>query len=72
MLGSEDLYRELGYTALSRHRDEARFYVARSDIEVQRDIPIPDPILFGLEQLLERSGAKRLALDSLTDATPWS
>jgi len=27
VLGSEDHYRELGYTALSRHRDECRFYV---------------------------------------------
>lgn len=27
VLGSDELYREWGYTALSRHRDEARFYV---------------------------------------------
>ena len=27
MLGSDELYREWGYTALSRHRHEARFYV---------------------------------------------
>jgi len=67
VLCSEDLYREIGYTALSRHRDEARFYIARADIAVDRDIPIPDPVVFGLEQLLERSGAKQLALDSLTD-----
>jgi hypothetical protein len=67
VLGSEDLYRELGYTALSRHRDEARFYVAAPDLEpeVERDLPDVDPVVFGLEQLLERSGAKRLALDSL-------
>ncbi len=28
VLGSDELYREWGYTALSRHRDEARFYVS--------------------------------------------
>ena len=27
VLGSDELYREWGYTALSRHRTEARFYV---------------------------------------------
>jgi hypothetical protein len=69
VLGSEDLYRELGYTALSRHRDEARFYVARGDIEpkVERDIPNYDPVISGLQDLLRRSGAKRLAHDSLPD-----
>ncbi len=32
VLGSEELYREWGYTALSRHREEARFYVSRRDL----------------------------------------
>jgi conjugative relaxase-like TrwC/TraI family protein len=27
VLGSDELYREWGYTALSRHRDQARFYI---------------------------------------------
>ena len=69
VLGSRDLYRELGYTALSRHRDEARFYVARPDVEpkVERDLPQQDPLVDGLGDLLERSGAKRLAHDSLSD-----
>lgn len=69
VLGSQHLYRELGFTALSRHRDEARFYVARGDLEpkVERDLPDHDPVVHGLEQLLERSTAKELALDSLTD-----
>jgi ATP-dependent exoDNAse (exonuclease V) alpha subunit len=30
VLGSDELYREWGYTALSRHRTEARFYVSAS------------------------------------------
>ncbi|MDP9384522.1 MAG: AAA family ATPase, partial [Actinomycetota bacterium] len=69
VLGSEDLYRELGYTALSRHREEARFYVAAADLEpkVDRELPDYDPVIDGLQDLLRRSGAKQLALDSLAD-----
>ena len=69
VLGSQDLYRELGYTALSRHREEARFYVARGDLEpnVEPDLPDYDLVVLGLEGLLKRSAAKQLALDSLTD-----
>jgi len=68
VLGSQDLYRELGYTALSRHRDETRFYVARGDLDKpEHDIPTPDPVVSGLERLLKRSGAKQLALESLKD-----
>ena len=69
VLGSQDLYRELGYTALTRHREEARFYVARGEIEpmVELDLPDRDPVICGLKDLLERSGAKHLAQDSLPD-----
>src|SRR5207253_1582833 len=28
VLGSDELYREWGYSALSRHRDSARFYIS--------------------------------------------
>jgi conjugative relaxase-like TrwC/TraI family protein len=31
VLGSEELYREWGYTALTRHRDSAQFYVTAPD-----------------------------------------
>jgi hypothetical protein len=69
VLGSEEFYREWGYTALSRHRREARFYVARSDLESHRDAPPEyDPIVSGITRLLERSRAQELALDSLSDA----
>lgn len=69
VLGSEDLYQQLGYTALSRHRHEARFYVARPDFEPrhERDVPDQDPLIAGLKDLLSRSGAKQLAHDSLAD-----
>src|SRR5206468_8812731 len=38
VLGSDALYREWGYTALSRHRHEARFYVV-SPGSVERALP---------------------------------
>ncbi|UTI62283.1 relaxase domain-containing protein [Paraconexibacter antarcticus] len=69
VLGSEELYREWGYTALSRHRREARFYVARPDLESHRDAPPEyDPVVSGITRLLERSRAQQLALDSLSEA----
>ncbi len=69
VLGSDGLYREWGYTALSRHRDEARFYVTRGDLEVDRELPPEaDPVVAGLERLLGRSRVKELAHDGLADA----
>lgn len=38
VLGSEDLYWEWGYTALTRHRDEAKFYVVSSE-PAERGLP---------------------------------
>jgi hypothetical protein len=38
VLGSDELYREWGYTAMSRHRDQARFYVV-SPGSVERALP---------------------------------
>jgi hypothetical protein len=68
VLGSDELYREWGYTALSRHREEARFYVTRADLGLDRDaVPEPDPVIRGIERLLSRSKAKDLAIDSLPD-----
>src|SRR3954469_10669281 len=68
VLGSEELYREWGYTAMSRHRDEARFYVAAPDLDLERDqAPEPDPVVAGIERLMGHSRAKELALDSLPE-----
>ena len=36
VLGSAELYRELGYTALSRHREECRFYLNGGDSSAAR------------------------------------
>jgi len=71
VLGSDDLYREWGYTALSRHRDEARFYVvspgsaerALADLAEERD-----PLVERLEELFGTSRAKTLATDQLDAA----
>src|SRR3954469_7670683 len=41
VLGSEELYREWGYTALSRHREEARFYVSATPTFLNRaSVPV--------------------------------
>ena len=69
VLGSDDLYREWGYTALSRHREEARFYLVspgsaeRAVAETDRD-----PLLERLHDLFGTSRAKTLALDELPAA----
>lgn len=68
VLGSEDLYREWGYTALSRHREVARFYVTRTDLGLNQDrAPEPDPIAAGLTRLLGRSQAEEFASTQLRD-----
>ena len=64
MLGSDELYREWGYTALSRHRDAARFYLtATPDFlnaapEPLRDADIPHRVA----RMLDQSRAEHLAL----------
>ena len=69
VLGSEELYREWGYTALSRHREQGRFYVARGDLHPDPELPPPgDPLVSGIAKLMQRSPAKQLALESLPQA----
>jgi Ti-type conjugative transfer relaxase TraA len=70
VLGSEDLYREWGYTALTRHRDEARFYVvspAPAEHPIPGLEPEPDPLEERLTRTLGASRAKSFAMD-LADA----
>lgn len=75
VLGSDELYREWGYTALSRHRDEARFYLV-SPGSTERNLPSsspepgPDPITERLMGMLGESRIQRLATDQLEPATP--
>ena len=64
VLGSDELYREWGYTALSRHRDAARFYVTATPAflnaapEPLRDADLPRRVA----RMLEDSRAEHLAL----------
>jgi conjugative relaxase-like TrwC/TraI family protein len=66
VLGSDELYREWGYTALSRHRDQARFYVV-SPGSVERALPglEPQDDVLGEDvvAMLSPSRRKELALD---------
>ena len=66
VLGSEDLYQQWGYTALSRHRHSARFYLHADAQDIR---PLPglerdyDPAAEHLNNLLSRGRGKALALD---------
>ena len=75
VLGTDDLYQEWGYTALTRHRHEARFYVV-SPGSVERAIPglepQPDPLTEDVAATLQRSGRKQTAHDLLDRAGPNS
>jgi conjugative relaxase-like TrwC/TraI family protein len=68
VLGSDELYREWGYTALSRHRDQARFYVV-SPGSVERALPglesERDAVSEDVAAMLSPSRRKELALDVL-------
>src|SRR5262249_52407768 len=69
VLGSDELYREWGYTAMSRHRDSAHFYITTSatqealpgmdDLDVlTRDVVAP----------MSRERAKAVAMDAAREA----
>jgi len=64
VLGSDGLYREWGYTALSRHRDAARFYLTATSAflnaapEPLRDADLPHRVA----RMLEASRAEHLAM----------
>ena len=72
VLGSDQLSREWGYTALSRHRDEVRFYLV-SPASVERNLPDveqDDPLTGRLVEMLGDSHAKTLALDHVAVDEP--
>src|SRR5206468_5332557 len=67
VLGSDELYREWGYTALSRHRDEARFYVTAGRAFLN-EAPLPlqaEHVGSHVARILEPSRGEQLALSRL-------
>jgi conjugative relaxase-like TrwC/TraI family protein len=69
VLGSDELYREWGYTALSRHRIEARFYVSATREFLNR---APEPLQPGnaVARMLITSRSEHLAIDGLRATDP--
>jgi Ti-type conjugative transfer relaxase TraA len=67
VLGDEAVYREWGYVALSRGREQNTFYIVAADDEARNVGQIPldpaDPVA-RVRLALQRSGAKDMALDS--------
>ena len=64
MLGSDELSREWGYTALSRHRQDARFYVSATPTflnESAAPLQAGDDATQKVAWMLAKSGAKHLA-----------
>lgn len=70
VLGSDHLDREWGYTALTRHRAEARFYLV-SPGSVEQSLPEFEPqrdqLLDDLHEMLGNSRQKSLAIDVSQD-----
>jgi conjugative relaxase-like TrwC/TraI family protein len=71
VLGGDDLYREWGYTAMTRHRDAATFYIV-SPGSVARALPglelEPDLLLEDIRASLSHSRRKAAALAIADDA----
>ena len=68
VLGSDELYSEWAYTALSRHRDEARFYVTASPTflnQAPEPLRTDDDVAGAVARMLDDSRAEHLALHGL-------
>ena len=68
VLGSDELYREWGYTALSRHREEARFYVSATPAFLNESrTPLEKGVgaARSVSRVLRASRAQRLAVDGI-------
>jgi hypothetical protein len=68
VLGSDELYREWGYTALSRHREAARFYVSATPTflnETPAALQAGDDVTGRVAGLLGHSRAEQLALNGI-------
>jgi ATP-dependent exoDNAse (exonuclease V) alpha subunit len=67
VLGSQEAYREWGYTALSRHRDQSTYYLTEPKDFINRDDPHklddPEQLALNLEQSLAESRRRELAIE---------
>jgi len=73
VLGSDDLYREWGYTALTRHRIEARYYVVSDGSAAVAPPglePQPDRLIDDVAEALGSSRHKQLARDAANGPIP--
>ena len=71
VLGSDELYREWGYTALSRHRIEARFYVTATPTYLNQPPAALEPgpgVTAKVARMLAGSGAKTIAAGDAGEA----
>jgi len=69
VLGSDELYREWGYTAMSRHRHSARFYIAATPTylnEPAAPLQAGEDVALKVASVLAGSRAKELAGSDLT------
>ena len=68
VLGSDELYREWGYTALSRHRSEARFYVSATPTFLNQPaepLTTARDVTSAVTRMLASTRAQRAAVDGL-------
>ncbi|HZC75087.1 MAG TPA: hypothetical protein VE220_03850 [Gaiellaceae bacterium] len=73
VLGSDELYRAWGYTALSRHRAEARRYVSGTPDFLNQAVEPLQPgsdVSGAVARMLSDSRAQHVALDGLPGADP--
>jgi ATP-dependent exoDNAse (exonuclease V) alpha subunit len=66
VLGSQEAYREWGYTALSRHRDQSTYYLAAPKTFVNREpapLDSPEQLTVSLEQNLADTRRHELATE---------
>jgi hypothetical protein len=73
VLGSDELYREWGYTALSRHRSEARFYVSATPAFLNRaaePLTTDSDVAGAVTRMLAGSRAQHAALEGLGRLSP--
>jgi ATP-dependent exoDNAse (exonuclease V) alpha subunit len=74
VLGSQEAYREWGYTALSRHRAQSTYYLASPKPFVNQEpekLDTPEQLALNLEQNLDDSRRHELATDVAERFGAW-